>query len=297
VKIGVILPASEADGDGATPGWPAIRSFALAAESRALDSVWMYDHFFNEPKDGPVEGQHEAWTVVSAVAAVTERVEIGTLVLCTGFRSPSLVAKMAATADEVSRDRLILGLGAGWHDPEYVAFGYPADHRVERFEESLRVIAPLLHGERVSFSGRYHQTVDAVLAPPPRRRIPILVAAFGPRMLRLAARHGDAWNTAWYGVPDERLHAAMAALDYALAAEARDPATLSRTVGMIVVDPETGSASEEDEASFTGSIDELAGAFDAYAALDVDHLILILQPMTERSLDRLASAIAQRGGA
>jgi probable F420-dependent oxidoreductase len=297
VKIGVILPAAETDGDGATPGWPAIRSFAIASESRGLDSVWMYDHFFNEPTAGRVEGMHEAWTVVSAVAAVTERVEIGTLVLCSGFRSPGMVAKMATTADEVSAGRLILGLGAGWHDPEYAAFGYPTDHRVERFDESLQVIAPLLRGERVSFSGRYHETRDAVLAPPPGRRIPILVAAFGPRMLRLAARHGDAWNTAWYGAPDEGLHVAMAALEDALAAEARDPATLARTVGMIVVDPETGTSNQDDEASFAGSVDDLADAFDAYAALGVNHLILIIEPMTERSLDRLASAVALRRGA
>jgi alkanesulfonate monooxygenase SsuD/methylene tetrahydromethanopterin reductase-like flavin-dependent oxidoreductase (luciferase family) len=84
VKIGVILPASQEDGGGVTPGWAAISSFARAAEERDLDSVWMYDHFFNQPEEGPAEGMHEAWTVLSAVAAVTEGVEIGTLVLCTG---------------------------------------------------------------------------------------------------------------------------------------------------------------------------------------------------------------------
>jgi probable F420-dependent oxidoreductase len=292
VKIGVILPAAESDGDGTTPRWPAIRSFARAAEARGLDSVWMFDHFFNAPDTGPVEGTHEAWTVVSAVGSVTERVSIGTLVLCTGFRSPGMIAKMAATVDEVSGGRLILGLGAGWHDPEYAAFGYPVDHRVDRFEESLQVIGPLLHGERVTFSGRYHETHEAVLAPAPGRRIPILVAAFGPRMLRLTARHADAWNTAWYGAPDDLLRERMATLDDALAAESRDPATLTRTVGMIVRDPETPTPPDDDEGSFTGSIAELAAVFDAYAALDVDHLILVLQPMTEASLDRLASAVA-----
>jgi FMNH2-dependent dimethyl sulfone monooxygenase len=113
----------------------------------------MFDHFFNEPANGPIEGMHEAWTIVSALAAVTERVEIGTLVLCSSFRSPALVAKMAATADEVSGGRLILGLGAGWHDPEYHAFGFPSDHRVDRFEEALRIVVPLLRGETVTFSG------------------------------------------------------------------------------------------------------------------------------------------------
>jgi alkanesulfonate monooxygenase SsuD/methylene tetrahydromethanopterin reductase-like flavin-dependent oxidoreductase (luciferase family) len=293
----VILPAAESDGDGATPGWPAIRSYALGAEARDLDSVWMFDHFFNAPATGPVEGMHEAWTVVSAVAAVTQRVAIGTLVLCTGFRGPGMIAKMAAAADEVSAGRLILGLGAGWHDPEYAAFGYPVDHRVDRFEESLRIIEPLLRGERVTFSGRYHETSDAVLAPAPGHRIPILVAAFGPRMLRLTARYADAWNTAWFGAPDERLYERMAALDEALAAEARDPTTLTRTVGMVVRDPGTPTpADDEEEGSFNGSVAELAATFDAYAALDVDHLILVLEPMTEASMDRLASAVATYRG-
>src|SRR5512132_2091198 len=165
VKIGVILPAAEADGPGETPGWPAIRSFARAAEAQGLDSVWMFDHLFDQTEAGPIEGMHEAWTIVSAVAAATERVEIGTLVLCSSFRNPALVAKMAATADDVSGGRLILGLGAGWHDPEYEAFGFPKDHRVDRFEEALRIVVPLLRGETVSFAGRYGEARAAVLAP------------------------------------------------------------------------------------------------------------------------------------
>jgi alkanesulfonate monooxygenase SsuD/methylene tetrahydromethanopterin reductase-like flavin-dependent oxidoreductase (luciferase family) len=102
VKIGVIVPAAASDSDGGRPSWPAIASFARAAEAHGLDSVWMFDHFFHKPSSGPIDGQLEAWTVVSALAAATERGEIGTLVLCSSFRHPSTVAKMAATADEVS---------------------------------------------------------------------------------------------------------------------------------------------------------------------------------------------------
>ena len=118
------------------------------------------------------------------------------------FRNPGILAKMAVTADAVSDGRLVLGLGAGWHDPEYLAFGFPTDHRVSRFEEALQIIGPLLRGERVSVTGRYHQVRDAVLLPAPERPIPTLVAGHGPRMLQLTARHADAWNTAWYGLPD-----------------------------------------------------------------------------------------------
>jgi alkanesulfonate monooxygenase SsuD/methylene tetrahydromethanopterin reductase-like flavin-dependent oxidoreductase (luciferase family) len=190
VKIGVIVPGAASDSEGGRPSWPAILSFARAAEAHGLDSVWVFDHFFHKPSSGPIDGQLEAWTVVSALAAATERVEIGTLVLCSSFRHPSTVAKMAATADEVSDGRLILGLGAGWHDAEYDAFGFPKDHRVDRFEEALGIIVPLLRGEKVTSDGEYFTTRDAVLEPPPSRHIPVLVAAFGRRMLRLTARRG-----------------------------------------------------------------------------------------------------------
>ena len=296
MKIGVILLAAD-DAGMPTPLWPVTRSFARTAEELGLDSVWMFDHFFYRPTVGPIQGQHEAWTIVSAVAAVTERVEIGTLVLCSGFRSPSLVAKMAATADEVSDGRLILGLGAGWHDAEYEAFGFPKDDRVGRFEEAMKIIVPLVRGETVTFHGRLHRVRDAVLVPAPTRRIPVLVAAFGPRMLRLTARHADAWNTAWFGAPDERLAEHLRAMDDALEAEGRDPATLARTVGMEVVDleryPNAPDDADEDR-SFRGSVDELARAIDDYEALGIDHLIVLLQPMTEASLERLTSALARR---
>jgi luciferase-type oxidoreductase len=289
VKIGVILPAAEADGPGETPGWPVIRSFARAAEARGLDSVWMFDHLFDQTEEGSIQGMHEAWTIVSAVAASTEQIEIGTLVLCTSFRNPGLTAKMAVTADEVSAGRMILGLGAGWHDPEYDAFGFPKDHRVARFEEALQIIAPLLRGEQVTVAGRYHTTREARLLPPARRKIPILVAGEGPRMLRLAARHADAWNTAWYGSPDDRLARQLAALTEAVESEDRDPGTIVKTAGMVVRDPRIDAPVEETE--FTGSVEELAHTIDAYARLGIDHLIVLLQPMTEPSLDRLGATL------
>jgi alkanesulfonate monooxygenase SsuD/methylene tetrahydromethanopterin reductase-like flavin-dependent oxidoreductase (luciferase family) len=144
---------------------------------------------------------------------------------------------MATTAAAVSGGRRILGLGAGWYDLEYTAFGYPTDHRVGRFEEAIAIIGPLLGGERVTLAGRYYQVRDAVVRPPPDRSIPLLVAAKGRRMLRLTARYADAWNTAWFGLPDDLLQRRLAELHAALEAEGRDPATLRRTVGMEVQDP------------------------------------------------------------
>src|SRR5205823_9829883 len=135
-----------------------------------------------------IEGEHEAWTIASAVAAVTDRVTVGTLVMCTSFRTPGLLAKMGATLDEVADGRLILGLGAGWHEPEYEAFGYPFDHRVDRFEEALGIILPLLRHGRVDVQGRYYEARACELAPrgPRPGGPPILIGGQGPRMLRPA---------------------------------------------------------------------------------------------------------------
>jgi alkanesulfonate monooxygenase SsuD/methylene tetrahydromethanopterin reductase-like flavin-dependent oxidoreductase (luciferase family) len=197
---------------------------------------------------------------------------------------------MAATADAVAGGRLILGLGAGWYDPEYEAFGYPTDQRVSRFEEALSIIRPLLRGESVTVSGRFHEVADAALVPPPERLIPLLVAAKSPRMLRLTARYADAWNTAWFGLPDDRLRQRLAALETALENEGRDPATLRRTVGVEVVD-ERLTNSDVADARLAASIDDLARAIDMYEALAFDDLIARLEPMNERSLDRLAAAL------
>ena len=213
MKIGLVLPMAEADGPGAG-AWPRIRDLALLAEAGGIDSLWVYDHLVFRMAGEAEDGIHEAWTLLSALAAVTERAELGTIVLGTGFRPPALTAKMAATLDEIANGRLILGLGTGWHEPEYRAFGYPFDHRAGRFEEALEIIVPLLRGERVTFKGRWHDVEDAVLIPAPPRparmpgRMPILVAAKGERVLRLAARWADAWNAAWFGFPDERFAAA-----------------------------------------------------------------------------------------
>jgi alkanesulfonate monooxygenase SsuD/methylene tetrahydromethanopterin reductase-like flavin-dependent oxidoreductase (luciferase family) len=287
MRIGVVVPMAVSDGPGQLPTWPQVRRFGQHAETVGLDSVWVCDHLLSGPPEG---GVHEGLTILAALAASTRHLELGQLVTCTSFRHPALLAKMATTADSVSAGRLILGLGAGWYDREYQAFGYPTDHRVSRFEEALRIIGPLLRGERVTLAGRWYQVRDAVLRPPPDRPIPILVAAKGRRMLRLTARYADAWNTAWFGLPDDLLHRRLAELNAALQAQGRDPATLRRTVGMEIRDPEATDPGE----GFGGSVDELAWAIDAYERLGIDDLIVQLEPKTTRSLDRLAEALKLR---
>ena len=289
MKIGLMLPL----GSDETAGFDDLRAMALAAEEGGLDSVWGADHLiFRE--DGETTGIHESWTVLTAVAAMTSRVEIGPLVLALPFRNPALTAKMAAELDEVSGGRLILGLGCGWHEPEFTAFGYPFDHRVSRFEEGLEILVPLLHGERVTFEDRYHGAVDAELLPRPVRPggPPILIAGKQPRMLELVARHADQWNAAWYGVPAEahELRQRLANLGGALETAGRDPATLALTAGIFVAFED--AAADAPERAIRGTPDEIAAALAGYAELGMSHLIVHVFPRTADAVRRLAEAAA-----
>jgi probable F420-dependent oxidoreductase len=272
------------------PTWLDVLGFAQHAEQLGFDSLWVCDHFISDPGDRPIEGIHEAWTILSALAASTTRMELGQLVMCASFRSPGLLAKMAVTADAVSRGRLLLGLGAGWYEAEFKAFGYPTDHRVSRLEEAIQILNGLLDGQRVTFNGRFHALRDAELLPPPARRIPVLVAGNGPRMLQITAQHATAWNTAWFGAPDDRLRERLDALAAALSARDRDPASLRRTVGVWVEDPEGVPVDRSDPEAFRGSVDDLSLVLQAYEQLAIDDLIVGLTPMSSLSLDRLARA-------
>jgi len=290
MKVGVVLAQAAEDGDGGT--WAGIVALARQAEAVGLDSVWLSDHFLHRGADGSETGYHEPWSLLAALAVATERVELGTLVLATSFRPPGILAKMAATTDDIAGGRLVLGLGCGWHEPEYRAFGYPFDHRVGRFEESLEVIAPLLRGERVTYAGRWTSVDDAVILPPPRRRVPILVAAKGERMLRLTARHADAWQIAWFGLPDERFGTLRGGLLEACRQEARDPASLEQTVGVEVAasDGRDGSVGPRSLPLDAGAI---AGGLAAWAEAGVDHVQLGLVSSTERSFDVVGEAVGR----
>ncbi len=174
--------------------WPEYVRLARAAEEVGFESIWIGDHLrYDDPERGP----WEAFTLLAALAAVTERVRLGPLVACAGFHPPGLLAKMAATIDEVSGGRFVLGLGAGWNRREFDAFGIPYDRRVSRFEEAFAIVRGLLAGERVTLEGEFHRADDAILLPPPARRVPLMIGSNGPRMLSIALEHVDAWNT-WY---------------------------------------------------------------------------------------------------
>jgi alkanesulfonate monooxygenase SsuD/methylene tetrahydromethanopterin reductase-like flavin-dependent oxidoreductase (luciferase family) len=290
MKVGLCLAQAPQDGAGGT--WREILGMARLAEDGGADSLWVSDHFLYRPKDGGDEtGYHEAWSLVSAVAASTSRVQIGTLVLATSFRPPGITAKMAATADDVAGGRLILGLGCGWHEPEYLAFGYPFDHRVGRFEEALEIIVRLLHGERLTFHGEWNDLEDAVVLPPPAHRTPILVASTRPRMMAATVRFADAWQTAWYGRPDGDWPKEHGDIQAACEAAGRDPATLEVFVGL------TAGAEDSNEPHLELDPAAIADGLAEWAAAGVAHVQLGVFPTTPPAWETVLEGIRRFRGA
>jgi alkanesulfonate monooxygenase SsuD/methylene tetrahydromethanopterin reductase-like flavin-dependent oxidoreductase (luciferase family) len=300
LDVGICLPTFE-EGVGVasrTLRWPEMLTFTRRAEAVGFDSVWVPDRllFRWEGEEGPAQGIWEAWSIVAALAASTERVRIGTLVLCTAFRNPALLAKMADTVDEISGGRLILGLGAGYHEPEFRAFGYPVDHRASRFEEALIVITTLLRDGEIDFAGTYVSARDCELRPRATRPggPPVLVAARGPRMQRLAAEHADMvcqWlvtgRSSPYAVPPIR-----EAIDVACAQVDRKPATLRRAVSIAVVPPgEKPMPMEPGAEPVVGSVEEVVDAIQSFAREGVDCLQVVLNPSTESAIEAMAPVI------
>ena len=196
LQVGVQLPEVERE-----VRWPELLAIARRAEQSGYDSVWLGDHMLYRGDGREERGPWDVWTTLAALAASTERVRLGPLVASTAFHPPGLLARMAAAIAEVSAGRFVLGLGAGWNDTEFRAFGLPLDRKVARFEEAFTIIRRLLAGERVTFEGRFYSVEDAVLLPQPRHRVPLLVGSAGPRLVGLASPHVDWWNCwySWYG--------------------------------------------------------------------------------------------------
>lgn len=243
MKFGLALPHYDFSRPDGTPvSWEGLADAARRAESLGFDSVWISDHFFLSLAryGGPDEpfGAPEALTAVAGLAAVTERIRLGTLVLCAGFRHPAIVAKAAVAIDLVSRGRLDLGLGAGWYEDEHRAFGYPFGSVGERFEvleETVEVLS-LLFGEKepVTWEGRHFRLQEAFCRPRPAQRPgpPLWVGGKGgPRMARLVARLADGWNTVWAWTPED-YGERVRVLEEACERQGRDPATVRRSVGL-----------------------------------------------------------------
>jgi probable F420-dependent oxidoreductase len=293
VKIGLVLPMGSHS--SAPEPYPVVRSFAQRAEASGFDSLWAFEHVIFRFPGQPERGALEAWTILAMLGEATARVEIGPLVLGARFRNPALLAKMTATLDDATGGRLTLGVGAGWHDPEYQAFGYPLDNRLGRTEEALHVLRALLDGERVTYEGRWVQADDAVLLPPPSRRIPILSSARAGRMMRIVARVADSWNGAWVARPDDPLLVGrMTELDQACEEVGRDPATLERSAGVSVRYPDADlpGPTGNREKDLMGDASAIAAGLRAFRDAGFAHVMVWLEPMSERSVERLAESVA-----
>lgn len=292
LRLGLNLPYTEGQMDGATPRWADILAMARAAEEIGFDAVWISDHVgFGDPvsaEPGAWSGAWESWTLVAALAAATSRVRLGTYVLCTPFRNPALLAKMAETLDEVSGGRLVLGLGAGWNEVEFTSYGYRFEERFDRFEDALRIIAPMLRTGRATHIGHHERAVDARLEPrgPRPAGLPIMVGASGPRMLRLTAELADHWNG---GLRTAAETADLVALvDAACAAAGRDPRTLTRSVEVLVRTVPAGPGQEPEERELRGSPASLAADLRAYAATGIDEIQVQLRPNSLAGVEAFA---------
>jgi alkanesulfonate monooxygenase SsuD/methylene tetrahydromethanopterin reductase-like flavin-dependent oxidoreductase (luciferase family) len=302
VKIGLLMPTMEGMSGGGLARWTDLKAFAQHAEAAGFDSLWVNDHLIYEQPGVPPIGSWEGWSILASLVAVIPRVEFGTLVTSTGFRNPALLAKMADTVDEVSDGRFILGLGAGYHEPEYRAYGYPSDHRIGRFEEALRIIRTLLRDGSIDFDGEFYQARDCELRPRSSRQggPPIMIGARPERRraLRLAAQYADYWNLA--GIDDpEKIVPARQAMDAACVGASRDPATLARTVSVFVDLPglatvSAGSGWARLWSSFprvAGTSSELAELLRAVASHEVDHVQVGLEPSTIAGIDAFAPVL------
>lgn len=219
--------------------WSQVIDEFTMAEELGFDHAWLVDHLV-DTDGGPEDGCLEAWTLLAAIAARTQRIRLGVLVSSNTFRNPAILLKEAVTVDHISGGRLNLGIGTGWHEDEHRRYGIdlPAPpERVDRFEEAIELITRLMAEPSVTHHGRFYRLEDARLRPAPvqRPRIPIVIAAHRPRMLHIAARHADQWDTfaamtgaATEGV-DTDLASRIAQLDDACAEIGRDPAEIRRS--------------------------------------------------------------------
>jgi alkanesulfonate monooxygenase SsuD/methylene tetrahydromethanopterin reductase-like flavin-dependent oxidoreductase (luciferase family) len=300
MKVGVQLPEVERE-----VGWPELRRMAELAERIGLDSIWVGDHLLYRDDGQPPRGPWEAWSLLAALAAVTHRVELGPLVASTSFHAPAMLAKKAATIDEISGGRLVLGLGACWNRPDYDAFGFPYDHRVSRFEEAFAIIRQLLTTGAAHLQGTYYSVDRSELRPrgPRPEGPPLMVGSIGERMLGITLPHVASWNAwfTWFGNSVDGYRRLRDQVDSACIAAGRDPRTLERTVALFVSFPgaqgrQLGDLSEPDVPAIPGDPATLVPALRAFAEEGIGHVQLVLDPITEASIAALEPTAATLRG-
>jgi len=292
MRVGISIPIGERGPERRAKSYREMRQLAVAAEQGGADSIWVADHLFYLNDNGETIGIWESMSVLAALADATERVELGPLVLCAPFRNPGLAAWMANTIDEISGGRFVLGLGAGWSEPEFSAFGFEFKRRVTYFEEALQVILPLLREGSVDFEGELLEG-NAELRPPGPRRggPPILLAGTKPRMMSLIARFADRWNSVWYGLPTDEYRDERANLAEACAGIDRDPGTIEVSAGIVVRDQRDGGPNTPE--ALTGGLDQIAEGLNAWREEGVDEVMCAMQPPSVELVETILRAAEQ----
>jgi len=295
LRVGVQLPEVERE-----VRWPEYLAMARRAEELGFDTIWVGDHLLYRFADGSTRGPWEVWTLLSAIAASTTRIRLGPLVASTAFHAPAMLAKLAATVDEVSGGRLILGLGAGWNQTEFRAFGFPFDHRIDRFEEAFTIVRTLLRDGAIDFDGRYFQARDCELVPRPRSPggPPLLIGSRGDRMLRITLPHVTGWNV-WFKDTENSpagVRPLRALVDGICREVGRDPAAVERTVAVLVklrggTGRVQGDFAQPGFEPLTGSPDRMAEELRAYAREGIGEVQLVLDPITLGSLGEFAKVL------
>jgi alkanesulfonate monooxygenase SsuD/methylene tetrahydromethanopterin reductase-like flavin-dependent oxidoreductase (luciferase family) len=294
MRVGVQLPEVER-----VVPWPEMVAMARTAEQAGLDSIWLGDHLLYDLPDGSARGPFEVWTALAALASVTERVELGPLVASTSFHAPAMLAKLAATVDAVSGGRLVLGLGAGWNQREYSAYGFAYDKRVSRFAEAFTVIRELVRTGRSDFHGTFYDAADCVLDPRPVRPggPPIMLGSTGPRMLRIGLPHVDAWNVWWsgYGNSADGFAAVRARVEAACDEAGRPPGEVEATAAVLVQLP-SGAGRMMGETYNDRTVRPVAGSdlvehLHAMDAAGAAHVQLVLDPITAASIETVGAAV------
>jgi len=286
VRVGVQLPEVERE-----VRWPEVAAIARAAEDSGFESIWLGDHLLYRGGGRPERGPWDAWTQLAALAVLTTRVRLGPLVAATAFHPPGVIARMAASIDEISGGRFTLGLGAGWNETEFRAFGFAFDRTVSRFAESFEIVRRLVAGEHVTFNGEFQNVDDAVLLPPPRRRVPIMLGSNGARMLGIGLPYVDAWNT-WftsYGNTVEGFANLRGDVDAACVRAGRDPGEIAHSACVLVRVGEGRGERTHDVPPVARK--DLAAHLRLLGEAGADEAILVLDPIDERSTRQVANAI------
>lgn len=290
LKLGLHLPETER-----IAPWQDMAPMCRLAEDVGFDSIWVPDHLlYRKPGQEPA-GPWECWSILAAVAAVTSRVEIGPLVLCTSFRDPGLVAKMADTVEEISGGRLILGLGCGWHEPEYAAFGYPYRERVGRFFEAFTIIRTLLREGAIDFQGKYYTLRECELRPrgPRAGGPPLMIGARGEQMLHRTLPHVEYWN-GWYAWSANTIagyHTLHAMVDKLCQDAGLAPESVARTMAVEVHLSGNDGRVDPRSTILSGSNEEIVNYLRDLAAAGVSHAQIVLNPNTRAAIEEFAPVI------